>query len=114
MKSINTSFCNEITPTPGAQWVALTPRERFELIHGWMMSNQKIHAVSSVSLVGTKEDGQIIVRLNAILEASQRGTTLLDFESLLKANIDRGLSVWVEPLGDKNSLRNLRGIEVKF
>jgi hypothetical protein len=31
----------------------------------------------------------------------------------LKAHIDDALTVWLEPLGDRNSLRNLRGIEVK-
>ena len=34
-------------------------------------------------------------------------------EEDLKLNIDKGLTVWCEPLGDKNSLRNLRGIKIK-
>ena len=42
-----------------------------------------------------------------------RGTKLLDLEELLKENVDLGITIWLEPLGDKNSLRNLRGIEVK-
>ena len=43
----------------------------------------------------------------------KRGPLLLDFEVFLKEAIDPGLVVWLEPLGDRNSLRNLRGIEVK-
>jgi hypothetical protein len=48
------------------------------------------------------------------LTASVRGSLLLDFEECIKKNIDQGLTVWGEALGDKNSLRNLRGIEVKI
>ena len=38
---------------------------------------------------------------------------LLDFESELKIGVDQGLVVWCEPLGDKSTLRNLRGIEIR-
>jgi hypothetical protein len=37
----------------------------------------------------------------------------LDLEELFKKSVDQGITVWGEALGDKNSLRNLRGIEVK-
>ena len=32
-------------------------------------------------------------------------------ESELKENIDAGLTVWFEPVGDKSKLRNMRGIK---
>ena len=28
-------------------------------------------------------------------------------------SIDNGITVWLEPVGDKSKLRNLRGIEIK-
>ena len=34
-------------------------------------------------------------------------------EFYLKNKIDRSINVWCEPIGDKNSLRNLRGIQIK-
>ena len=37
---------------------------------------------------------------------------LLDFEEWIKKMLDTGISIWHVPIGDKNSLRNLRGIEV--
>jgi len=46
------------------------------------------------------------------LPASERGPFLLDLEDYLR-EIDQALVVWLQPLGDRNSLRNLRGIEVK-
>jgi hypothetical protein len=42
-----------------------------------------------------------------------RGLLLLDLEKKLKDNIDNGLTVWLEPVGDKSKLRNLRGIKIK-
>ncbi|MHB1141714.1 MAG: hypothetical protein ACYC1T_08155 [Sulfuricaulis sp.] len=64
-------------------------------------------------IAAAKEDGQIIVNLTEPLAAGKRGQLLLDLEAFLKESIDPGLAVWLEPLGDRNSLRNLRGIEVK-
>ena len=37
----------------------------------------------------------------------------LNLEERLKNNIDKGLTVWFEPVGDKSKLRNLRGIKIK-
>lgn len=55
----------------------------------------------------------MIVGLRVPVPADKRGTLLLDLEASLKESIDPGLVVWLEPLGDRSSLRNLRGIEVK-
>jgi hypothetical protein len=64
-------------------------------------------------VVSIKNDGQVIIRFTEPVAVSKRGLLLLDLEAALKIEIDQGITVWVEALGDKNSLRNLRGIEVK-
>lgn len=66
-----------------------------------------------IVITAVKDDGQVIVSLKEQLPADKRGTVLLDIEAFLKETVDQGLAVWLEGLGDKNSLRNLRGIEVK-
>jgi hypothetical protein len=38
---------------------------------------------------------------------------LLDLENEIKKDIDHGITVWLEPVGDKSKLRNLRGIKIK-
>ena len=43
-----------------------------------------------------------------------RGIILLDLEEQLKKNIDQGLTVWLEPIGDKSKLRNLRGVKFQL
>ena len=36
---------------------------------------------------------------------------VLELEEKLKSALDKGISVWLEPVGDKSKLRNLRGIK---
>lgn len=110
--SRNTQYANVETPTPGPAWCQLNDDARLacaaQAVESGMGARKDLF-----SIVEAKRDGQIIVTLTDPLPADQRGTLLLDLEVLLKETIDQGLAVWLEPLGDRNSLRNLRGIEVK-
>jgi hypothetical protein len=65
-----------------------------------------------VSPTRTFADGQIYFTFKKQISSSLRGIFLLDLELMLKENIDPGIIIWCEPIGDKNSLRNLRGIEI--
>jgi len=100
------------TLNPSASWLALSESLRIEKIN--QVIDQKNTTFSKELLVvSAKNNGEVVVRILNQLAASVRGTLLLDFEEFLKQEIDRGLTIWGEALGDKNSLRNLRGIEVK-
>ena len=37
---------------------------------------------------------------------------ILELEERLKSKIDKGITVWCEPIGDKSKLRKLRGIKI--
>ena len=37
---------------------------------------------------------------------------LLELEEKLKNELDEGITIWLEPVGDKSKLRNLRGINI--
>lgn len=108
----NLNAANAVTPTPGNAWRRLSCAERQALVKN---SLNGMPAISDdvLDVVETKEDGQVIMRLIEPLSADKRGALLLDVEAYLKETIDEALVVWLEPLGDKSSLRNLRGIEVK-
>ena len=100
------------SPSPSVEWLSLSGVQRVEKI------NQVINMVNpdfnkQLLVVAAKKDGEVVVRILNPLTASVRGSLLLDFEEFIKKNIDQGLTAWGEALGDKNSLRNLRGIEVK-
>lgn len=100
------------SPQPSQYWLSLSESQRIDKLN--QVICQKGSAFNCLmSVVAAKNDGQVVVKLLRPLAASARGTLLLDFEEALKNHIDAGLTVWGEAIGDKNSLRNLRGIEVK-
>ena len=69
--------------------------------------------VNITDLSECHSDGTISVTVMLLVEmsAEQRGEFLLDLEDRLCA-IEPKIRVWHKGLGDKNSLRNLRGISV--
>ena len=50
---------------------------------------------------------------NCNLNIAERGEYLMKLESELMDKVDVKIRVWHVPLGDKNSLRNLRGVTIK-
>ncbi len=108
----NLQFANSDTPAPNSDWVRLSEVERLSRVAGALATGMPSIA-DLLMITSANDDGQVIVRLREQLPADKRGTILLDLEDFLKESVDRGLVVWLEGLGDKNSLRNLRGIEVK-
>lgn len=110
--SNNLKYATAKTPTPGPRWMGMEEAERLVLVTQALESSQ-LPRKAILEMVSTKEDGQVIVRFRERVGAAERGTLLLDLERFLKEQVDEGITVWLEPLGDKNSLRKLRGIEVK-
>ena len=66
-----------------------------------------------LNLISLDIDGNVIVSFIETPSSSVRGGILLDLELELKNKLDVGVVVWHAALGDKNSLRKFRGIEVK-
>ena len=101
---------NADTPITQTTWKLMSEIERLKLLNKQMGKKQDY---MSISINKTTESGQVLVQLDDKFSASERGVYLLDFERYLKDNIDQGINVWCETIGDKNSLRNLRGIQIK-
>jgi len=106
---IDVSFSDVSSPVPGDDWVSLTIGERIDLIN---KSIQNFSLNADIDVVEANKGGQVSVIINDTLSADERGPLLLDLEEFLKLNVDNGITVWHAPIGDKSSLRNLRGIEV--
>lgn len=104
------NFADEDTPLPGSGWISLDDSSRLEAIIAQLQT--KI-VFSRITPTRTFTTGQVYVALNEPIGSSLRGGLLLDLEEHLKKSIDSAINIWCEPLGDKNSLRNLRGIEIK-
>ena len=106
---IDVSFSDVSSPVPGDDWVSLTIGERIDLIN---KSIQNFSLNVDIDVVEANKGGQVSVIINDTLSADERGPLLLDLEEFLKLNVDNGITIWHAPIGDKSSLRNLRGIEV--
>lgn len=109
MNGISLEFANFPEPVPSSKWVNSSEKERINNINAAMQNfpgHEKIEIKSALT------NGQVSLELNVVMAANERGFFLLDFEEWIKKMVDTGISIWHVPIGDKNSLRNLRGIEV--
>ena len=110
---MKTSIAHASSPTlrPTAAWQDKTDAERLRLV-GAAIDQLAQGAKPKMLAVAAKSDGQVIVRFHEPMGPGERGTVLLDLEEGLKQVVEPGLTVWLEAMGDRNSLRRLRGIEV--
>ena len=98
------------TPTTTKFWKKnLDDKNRKKLI---INEISKIDELKDFEVSQVLSDGQIIFRVTKSIPSNKRGNILLDLEERLKKNVDIGLTVWFEPVGDKSKLRNLRGIKI--
>ena len=104
------NFANADTPLPLSSWVSMDDSSRLNAVSTQIQSRREF---SGITPTRTFTTGQVYVALNEPVISSMRGGMLLDLEEHLKNSIDPSINIWCEPLGDKNSLRNLRGIEIK-
>lgn len=105
-------YAHADTPSPSLEWRQLSDADRLVRVMDVLRTGIAVLS-DAVVIVAAREDGQIIVNLAESMSAGKRGTLLLDLEAFLKEAVDPGLVVWLISLGDRNSLRNLRGIEVR-
>jgi hypothetical protein len=109
MNGISLEFASFPNPVPSSKWINSSEKERINNINAAMQNfpgHEKIEIKSALT------NGQVSLELNVVMAANERGFFLLDFEEWIKEMVDTGISIWHVPIGDKNSLRNLRGIEV--
>ena len=104
------NFAESETPSVGSEWETMSEDERISRLQGLLdESNFRTY----FSITRAEASGFVYVNFSSPIQVSKRGTLLLDLEDYFKKNLEPGISLWCEPLGDKNSLRNLRGIQIK-
>jgi len=104
------NFADSETLAVTKSWSGFTKERRLALLKEVLSLDERF---SGISISRALADGSVYVNLEITLAPNKRGTVLLDFEEMLKERVDIGLTVWCEPLGDKSTLRNLRGIEIR-
>jgi len=104
------NFADSETLVATKSWSGFSKEHRLVLLKEALSLDDRF---SGISISRALADGSVYVNLEITLAPNKRGTVLLDFEEMLKERVDIGLTVWCEPLGDKSTLRNLRGIEIR-
>jgi hypothetical protein len=99
------NYSKEKIPDISKFWRGISNDQRQELIYQEL---KKINKIEDIQIFKIYEDGQIILKIEKLIKTNERGALLLDIEEHLKKNIDKGLTIWLEPIGDKSKLRNLR------
>ena len=106
-----TNYATAETPVPGNEWISSSQNERMDLVrNAW----KEIEKYLNLTVINCRSNGEGFVEMKEPMSSNQRGTFLLDAEQVLKKQVDEALTIWLEPLGDKSTLRNLRGIKVKI
>ena len=108
-KGIDLSYSNIASPLTGANWVNMTRDKRVSVLKA---SIELYSSDFDIGVIDAQENGQVSIIIKSPIEINDRGAFLLNLEEYLKSNIDIGINLWHEAIGDKSSLRNLRGIEV--
>ena len=98
------------TPVTDVKWQNKSDVERVKLIQNFLSQETEYR---EYEVINADKDGQIILKIEKSIPANSRGILLLELEEELKKKIDKGLTIWLEPVGDKSKLRNLRGITIK-
>jgi hypothetical protein len=109
---INLFFANSISPTPGDDYFNMTDLERFNKVES-SLNNIDPSWNESLNLVSARENGFVVLEFKHSLAVEERSSYLINIENQLCNNVDSSITIWIAPVGDKSSLRKLRGIEVK-
>ena len=107
MKHINAEDAMKDSPIPSKDWADLTGAERL------LMVKKVANNIEDINFTRATDKGYVYLTLEKAIDSGERGSLLLQLEELLKRKVDSGITIWHEPMGDRNSLRKLRGIEVK-
>ena len=103
------NFSKVKTPVTSQEWRKKSEESRINIISEELKKNSLYKDFEVIKAV---DDGQIILKIERIIPANQRGLLLLELEEKLKL-IDEGITIWCEPVGDKSKLRKLRGVEIR-
>lgn len=104
------NFSKAITPETNKDWINKSEEERIEIIYKELKKDIRYE---DIEIKQALKNGQIVLRTEKIIPVNERGLFFLELEEKLKLNIDDGITIWCEPVGDKSKLRNLRGVVIK-
>ena len=108
-KFIDKTFATADTPTPSNEWLNNSEDIRKNLIKFKLKETKEFE---DFEVIEAKNNGNVTLRIEKNIPPNIRGPLLLDLENSLKNSIEKSITIWLEPVGDKSKLRKLRGIEI--
>lgn len=103
------NFSSTNTPRTSLDWKNKSEDNRIKIVSNELKKNILYR---NFEVIQAPENGQVVLKIEQIIPASERGLLLLELEEMLKSTIDKAITVWCEPVGDKSKLRKLRGVEI--
>jgi phage-related protein len=92
------------------KWLSASTNERKAEISNFLSTHE---SYKSFDVQDAFDNGHVVLRIEESIPANKRGLFLLELEQKIKQAVDIGITIWLEPVGDKSKLRQLRGVEVK-
>ena len=103
------NFSNLKTPITSQDWKRESEENRIKSVSKELKKNI---LYKDFEVIKVPDNGQIVLKIERIIPANERGLLLLELEGMLKSAVDKGITVWCEPVGDKSKLRQLRGVKI--
>ena len=103
------NFSNLTTPITSQDWKRESEENRIKSVSKELKKNI---LYKDFEVIKAPDNGQIVLKIERIIPANERGLLLLELEGMLKSAVDKGITVWCEPVGDKSKLRQLRGVKI--
>ena len=92
------------------KWLSMNTDDRIDKIRAFL---NEYPDYSMIEVQDAFDNGHVVLRIEETIPANIRGLFLLELEGRIKKELDEGITIWLEPVGDKSKLRQLRGVEVK-
>ena len=103
------NFSNLTTPITSQDWKQKSEENRIKSVSKELKKNI---LYKDFEVIKVPDNGQIVLKIERIIPANERGLLLLELEGMLKSVVDKGITVWCVPVGDKSKLRQLRGVKI--
>ena len=104
------NFSSVKTPITSQDWIKKSEENRINIVSEELKKNS---LYKDFEVIKAPDNGQIVLKIERIIPTNERGLLLLELEGMLKSVVDKGITVWCEPVGDKSKLRQLRGVKIK-
>ena len=108
MNGINLSHANTPPIQPSDSWLKMEVSKQINAINQFLEKNE----CGNAELVKFESPSELVITIDKGMNAAQRGEFLRKLEMDIKQHVDQGLSVWLPPENDKNSIRKFRGVSI--